>query len=103
MKGLEKIYDIKQTTIEQLRNEDKALIDFAERMGYTNKEPSTSPPLVKQEFLILNNKDISDEDKKTILEVEKLTPIERNNIINEINKTIRKENEQTESESTERQ
>lgn len=49
------IFALEQNIIEQLREEDDALIRFAERMGYTNKEPTPPAQVQKNYNLHLHN------------------------------------------------
>ena len=81
----EKILDIKLGIVEQLREEDKALVDFAQKMGYTAKKEFPPATQVKQNNLI-----ILGENQRTevMREVEHLPPLERDTLIEHLTRKI---------------
>lgn len=82
----EGMIDLKLATIEQLREEDATLIEFAEKMGYTNKiEPPTTIINNKQNVLVLG-----EGDKKIITEIENLHPMEREKLLERLEREIKK-------------
>jgi len=90
----EGILDLKIEMIEQLREEDKALVDFAEKMGYTNK-PAVEPPIsVKNNILVIGE----GQDRKIVEDYSNLPAMDRQKIIDNIDKQLRereaKKNEQ---------
>ena len=80
----EGIIDLKMGILEQLREEDRALIEFADKMGYTNKEPSEPPFQIKQNILVMG----SEKDKQIIEDYNKLSPMARQQLIDKLDKQI---------------
>ena len=73
------IYEIVQKTVELLRAEDTALVDFADKMGYTNKE--TAPIFKKTEYnLTIGNGKLSKSDSETFKEIRTMDPQTREKI-----------------------
>jgi len=72
---------------EQLREEDKLLIDFADKMGFTNKE---EPPVTKvtqySVTLPSNSKNLLNDE--TIKDIEKMVPAERERLRKSIESRI---------------
>jgi hypothetical protein len=66
-------YQLHQKIIMQLREEDRALIDFAEKMGFTDKE---EVPMVRQNVLVVNDKAV-ELDPGVTKDLVRLTPRER--------------------------
>jgi hypothetical protein len=92
------IYEMKNQILVQLREEDRFIIEMAERMGYTNKPiegPSTIIQ-VKQQNLVLN----TDEDKKIAADYSQLKPMDRELLIEKLRKEILKIDEQIKREET---
>lgn len=81
----ETIYNIKQRVLEQLRVEDSALVEFADKMGYTNRPEQ--PPAVKQNILVLG-KDFSKEDRQVVTNLSELSPPDREKMIKKLEKQI---------------
>jgi len=80
------IYNIKINIEEQLRKEDETLVNMAEKMGYTNKPegPSTLTQ-VKQDILIIGGEG---KDKQIIDDYSKLTPMDREILMEKLRKEI---------------
>ena len=83
------VYRIKKEILEQLREEDRLLLEFAEKMGYTNvpKEPAVR---VNQNFVVMN----SNEDQKIIKEISSLNPKDRDKLLDRLEEEIIDDNEQ---------
>jgi hypothetical protein len=81
----EGILDIKLGVLEQLREEDKALVEFAEKMGYTNKKEFPPAPQVNQNVIILKE---GGKEVKIIEEMSELGPLERDTLIQKLEKRI---------------
>lgn len=97
------IYTMKQKLIEMLRDEDTALVGFAEKMGYTNAPPP--PPAVRQNILVMGGgKDakLSEGEKNILTEVAQMRPHDREAIRKSIEHKIIKsaEGENKQSEKT---
>lgn len=76
------VYDLKQRLLEQLRDEDKTLVTFAESMGYTNK---TETPAVKfedkRQYVVLG-------DSKVANDLARLDPIDREHLRIRLEKSV---------------
>ena len=81
------IYRIKLDLLEQLREEDSALVDMAEKMGYTNKvEAPTTVINHKPNVLVIS--DGSKQDQDIIEDYTKLSPMDRERLIEKLRKRI---------------
>jgi len=87
------IFKLLHQTLEQLREEDRVLIDFAEKMGYTAKEPQ---PILKQNFLVLNDSKtpsgkslLTTDDRRIIEDMSKLPARDRDKIARRLEKQLR--------------
>lgn len=78
------VYRIKKEILNELREEDKLLMDFAEKMGYTNIAPQ--PKIKVDQNIIVFNR----EDQKIIDEVKNLPQKDRNKLIDKIDSEIKK-------------
>jgi hypothetical protein len=78
------VYNIISNLIEQLREEDVALIEMADKMGYTNvqKVPDT---LIQQNNRILV---LNDNEKEAFRDLKALPPLDREKIIDKIGKIL---------------
>lgn len=91
------IMKMKMNLIEELRAEDKALVEFAERLGYTNKKEDES--LVKnfqQNILYVKGDDdffkkMTGEERETLIEISKLPPLAREAVIRRLEKMVYEE------------
>lgn len=77
-----KLFRLKNSIIEQLRNEDQMLIEMADKMGYTQKQVLPPSPIYQQNNTLIvtggnNGNKLSSEDKTMIEDVAKLEPMER--------------------------
>lgn len=83
------IFKLKMKILKELRDEDEALVSFAERMGYSNKEPTPPPPVLKQNFLIVegNNKFIAP-DQEAMEKIKALPPAERDKLRKQLEERI---------------
>jgi len=83
------VYRIKKEILEQLREEDRLLMEFAEKMGYTStvREPTTN---VRQNIVIIGD----DKDKQVIKQIENLNPKDRDRLLDRLNSEIKEDNEQ---------
>lgn len=77
VKDLDKlaIYSLKIDLIKELREESVALVDFAEKMGYTNVLPPA--PVYQDNRIQVNMGGVPEGDPKHMEELSKLTPMER--------------------------
>jgi hypothetical protein len=78
------IYNIKSNIIEQLREEDKSLIDAATKMGYTNKIEQPPAPIFKQNILVVDG-GVSPKMQQSI---EQLPPMEREKLLERLKKEM---------------
>lgn len=81
----EGIINLKLELLAQLRDEDKALVDFAGKMGYTQKE-ETPVQKIQQNFLVLN--DTKDLNNKIVQDISNLGAIERDILAEKLQKEI---------------
>lgn len=93
----EGIVELKMGILEQLREEDAALVEFADKMGYTNKVAPESPLVgtLQQNVLVIGE----GMDKKVVEDYSKLSPIDRQKIIDTIDAKILEEKKDTSDES----
>jgi len=80
------IYKIKKEILQELRNEDIALIEMAEKLGYTNK-PLEGPTTViqnKQQILVVN----SDKDKEAAKNITDMSLISQQQLLERLTKEI---------------
>jgi len=85
------IYGIKQELIAQLREEDKAMVDFAEKMGYTQRIGSAVPILKEKPQQLQNNqqKALSGPVDVQIMEgIRQLRPMQAEKLIKRLEKKI---------------
>jgi len=78
------IYNLKFRVIEMLREEDRALVDFADKMGYTNKD-YTPASTVKQNILVMNKPDL---DSSVAEDLQNLRPMDREKVRKRLEKHI---------------
>lgn len=79
----------KQSIIRSLRDEDKHLIEFAEKMGYTNRDETPDTVIRNTQNILVVGKDgLTEDDVETIKEIENLTPKEREKIRKRIEQKI---------------
>lgn len=86
----EGILDVKLGIIEQLREEDKTLMTFAEKMGYTNFKSETPTQIVKlkQNFLITPGASNGGLSSTVVEDMAKLSPLERDKLIEKLRTEI---------------
>lgn len=84
------IYDLKYKAIEMLREEDVALVTFAEKMGYTDKKPDNIYR-VTQNVAIIG--DTTDKDKQIVRDLRDLSPRDRQKIRKSIEQKVFEEGE----------
>ena len=87
------IFILKVKLLSELREEDRALVDFAVRMGYgAGVEQVEQQPLIKkvQNILYLGGglEGLSEEEKTTLKEIGQLSPIDREVIIKKLERLI---------------
>ena len=75
----ESIYKLRQELIVSLREEDRFLVDFAEKMGYTNKLPVEMSPTFQQRNyqFIMKKSEVPEELKGMMGDIRKLSPTDR--------------------------
>jgi len=84
---------LKIKLLEVLREEDRALVEFASKMGYTVTEQQ---PLIKkvQNILCLSEegiKDLTEEEKTVFKEIKDLSPIDREEVIKRLESWLKNE------------
>ena len=82
----EGMVDLKLATIESLREEDAAMVDFAEVMGYTNKPPEEKVPHIKQNIIILPGN--SGGNAEIVKDLNEMTPMARDILVDKLQKQI---------------
>ena len=86
------IFILKVKLLSELREEDKALVDFAVKMGYSAMEQPEQQPFIKkvQNILYLGGglESLSEEEKATLKEISQLSPIDREVIIKKLERLI---------------
>ena len=93
------LYRIKKELLEQLREEDRLLVDFAEKMGYTSKEevPQTVVYNRQNIAVITGAKGV---DREVAGQLEQLSPRDREILIKELEKKIEEEERSANKENT---
>lgn len=79
------VYTLKKEVIEQLREEDKLIIDFAKKMGFTVEKAPDTVIHNKQNVLVVQT---TGKDKDVVAEIEKLPPMERDRLIENLSRMI---------------
>lgn len=84
-----KIYNLLFQTVEQLREEDKNIVEAAVNLKFTAEQPTTTN-LVRQNVVMFNNnsKNVNNEENETIKEINKLDGIERQSLVNKLHKAL---------------
>ena len=82
----EGMVDLKLATIESLREEDAAMVDFAEKMGYTNKSPEEKQPTIKQNIVVLPGG--PGQSPEIINDLRNMTPMARDILVDKLQKQI---------------
>lgn len=83
------IINTKIDLIKQLRDEDVCLVNFMEKMGYTGNGEQPQPIYNKHNYLVINNNGnkkngYSDVDPDVAKDIQKLTPVENQKLINRL-------------------
>ena len=75
----ESIYRLRQELVVALRDEDKFLVDFADKMGYTNKPPVEQVPAFQQRNyqFVLKKGEMPPELEGVMGDIRKLSPTDR--------------------------
>lgn len=84
----EAIIELRLGVLEQLREEDRALVEFAERMGYTNKEPTQPAPYINQNFVVVRDRNKAGDDAEVVKELKRLSPMERDILVEKLTKAM---------------
>ena len=92
------IYNVKRDIIEQLREEDKALIEMAKTMGYTAKTEGPPPPIFKQNILVVNG---GETNPQVLKDIQHLPPIEKEKLLEKLRREMTDINEQIKAEPEE--
>jgi hypothetical protein len=80
------IYELIRLFSVELREEDKNLVDFADKMGFTFAE---KPPVIKEgPVFVLGNMSIAEDDKSIVSKFENMKPIEREKIRKELEQNL---------------
>jgi len=84
----EGIYSLKLEILSQLREEDKALIVFAEKMGYTQNKEEPPPQRIQNNFIVMNNSEETKLDPKIVQDISALGALERDILVENLQKQI---------------
>lgn len=85
------IIKLRLELLRELREEDKLLTEFAEKMGYTEAPPPPPPPpttKVNQNIIVLAPDGNTLADKSMAIQLEQLTPLEREALIKKLEKQL---------------
>ena len=88
------ILELELKCLQQLREEDTALADMAEKLGYSNKDPQPVQPVnnIRQNFVVVGgNKNAGKVDGLITQKVEQLHPLATEQLIKEIERSIQSE------------
>lgn len=89
------VFELKSKILEQLREEDRVLVEFAEKMGYTFQRPKEEHKHIHYEVKIENV------NGETVRKLQELDPMERERVIKELERKLRSEIEEEENHETE--
>ena len=81
------IYNIKKDILEQLREEDQALVLFAKEMGYTNKTEPPPGPVFKQNIIVMKG-DKGETDPQVMQDIQQLPPMERERLLEKLKREM---------------
>jgi len=87
--------------MEFLREEDKNMLEFAERMGYTNKKPDVVVQDNRQMLVINGNGGKAVENDPIVVEAKNMLPHEREDLRRQLKKLINGENQVKSNEQKE--
>jgi len=98
------IFILKVRLLSELREEDKALVDFAVKMGYVVRaEQPEQQPLIKKVQNILyvggSLEGLSEEEKATLKEISQLSPVDREVVIKKLEKLVAEDGRSNEEKS----
>ena len=82
----EGMIDLKLATIESLREEDAAMVEFATKMGYTNIPPEQKQPTIKQNIIVMPGG--KDQDPAVISDLQNVSPLTRDILVDKLQKQI---------------
>jgi hypothetical protein len=87
------VYDMRMNLLRELREEDDRLVDWADKMGYTNK-PILPPPMpgptqnIKQNILVVDGKGLTEDGKRLLIEASQLPPMAVTKLIKDIEQRV---------------
>lgn len=87
------IYKLVQEFTRELREEDKLLVDFADKMGFTTREELPAN-IYKQNIIVMSSKKekesykLSEEDEGMLQDITTMTPIERRRMARNLEKSL---------------
>ncbi len=90
------IYEVKNMILEQLREEDKTLVDLAGKMGYTNKTEPPPGPVFKQNIIVMKG-DKGETDPQVMQDIQQLPPMERERLLEKLKKEMLTFNDEQQS------
>jgi len=102
------VFELKMQLLRELREEDDKLMDWADKMGYTNK-PILPPPepgpvnRIKQNVIVFGSKDMPEGMKGILVDAAKLPPIAVTRLIKNLEQRmidVTKEEVEEQDEST---
>jgi hypothetical protein len=75
----ETIYKLRQELVVSLRDEDKFLVDFAEKMGYTKRPPVEPAPSFQQKNyqFVFKKGDLPEDLKEVMGDIRQMSPMDR--------------------------
>lgn len=88
------IYKLIQEFVTELREEDKQLLEYADKMGFTGREEAPQN-IYRQQIVVIGDQkpskhEMTERDKLVMKEIEELTPIERRRVASKLVKEITK-------------
>lgn len=87
----DRIFELSKEYIEQLREEDKLLLEFAAKMGFTQQEGAPTN-VFRNNIVVLDGKKKSSEDDKVMKRLGTLSPKESQRLRNALEKELLGEN-----------
>ena len=77
------IYEIKRLLLVELREEDKSLVELADKMGYTNKVQMPEVSIRQNNLVVMDNK-----DRVLVQEARDMLPQDREKLRNELTRKL---------------
>jgi hypothetical protein len=88
--GVPKVFDVQYRTLSMLQEEDRAIVEFAKKMGFVNPD-APHPSFVRNQVLVVNAKEKKgiEQEEPFVQNVDRLPPMEREKLRKSIENYIK--------------